>query len=107
GALYDVDCGMTGHIVERMMLTLADFVAAVVAGELDKVLRQAPMLADADPALLSNRALRTDAWELVSRFQTGTVERLDITALLQGLFELLRTYQIKCPADLVFLMKAM
>lgn len=107
GALYFIDCGMTGHIEERMMLTLADFVAAVVAGDLDKVLRQALMLADADPALLSNRALRTDAWELVSRFQTGTVESLDITALLQGLFELLRTYQIKCPADLVFLMKAM
>ena len=107
GALYFIDCGMTGHVEERMMLALADFVASVVAGDLDKVLRQALVLADADPALLSNRALRADAWELVSRFQTGTVESLDITALLQGLFELLRTYRVKCPADLVFLMKAM
>lgn len=107
GALFFIDCGMTGHIEERMMLALADFVASVVAGDLDKVLRQALVLADADPALLANRALRADAWELVSRFQTGTVESLDITALLQGLFEMLRTYRVKCPADLVFLMKAM
>lgn len=107
GALFFIDCGMVGHIEERMMLALADFVAAVVAGDLDKVLRQALVLADADPALLTNRSLRADAWELVSRFQTGTIESIDITALLQGLFELLRTYRVKCPADLVFLMKAM
>jgi ubiquinone biosynthesis protein len=107
GPIYFIDCGMTGHIEERMMLALADFVAAVVSGDLDKVLRQALVLADADPALLSNRSLRADAWDIVSRFQAGTIESIDITALLEALFELLRTYRIKVPADLVFLMKAM
>ncbi|MHC5002922.1 MAG: ABC1 kinase family protein, partial [Planctomycetota bacterium] len=60
----------------------------------------------ADPALADDRAFRADVWEFVSRFEGATFDRLDMGHLLQDFFARVRAHKLKCPADIVFLIKA-
>lgn len=106
GSVCFIDCGMTGHVDQKTQWALGDLVAAVVAEDLEKTLKVSLSLVDADPALKSNRSLRLDVWELISRVHSTSISGIDVIALLNGQFELFRKYQIQCPADLVFLIKA-
>jgi ubiquinone biosynthesis protein len=106
GNVFFIDCGMTGHIDETTAEQLADLVVGIASADLDKVLNVMGSLTQADPKLLSQRKLRGDAWDLISRFQETTLEKLDFGKVLQDLFEILRRNEIRLPSDLVFLIKA-
>lgn len=107
GSITFIDCGMTGHIESRTRYQLGQLVRAVVDGNLDHTIRVAIEITDADPGLERDRKFRGDAWELISRFETDTIEGLDITALLSQFSDLLRKYRLHCPSDLVYLIKAL
>lgn len=107
GRVYFIDCGMTGHIDERTAQTLAEFLTSVVAKDLDRVVRASLALTDGNPGLESDRGLRADTWELMTRVHTESLDQLDVPALLEGLFDILRRYHVRCPADLVYLIKAL
>lgn len=107
GSVCFIDCGMTGHIEDRTREQLLELVAAVLASDLDRVLRVVVQISDAEPKFESDRAFRADAWEIVSRFHSGSLERLDVAELLESFFTLLRDHHITCPSDLVFLIKAL
>lgn len=102
-----LDCGMTGHIDPSTAELLASLVHAVIAGDLDRAAKTAVHLASADPALLSDRVFRADVWRYMSRFQVDSLEEIEIGPLLTGFFDLLREYHVQCPADLVYLIKAL
>lgn len=101
-----IDCGMTGRIDRGTSDQLADLVAAVAAEDLEAVVRAAIKLAAADPALAIDRTFRLDVAALVSSLHDSTLEQMDLGALLDGLFELFRKYRVRCPSDLIFLIKA-
>lgn len=107
GHVCFIDCGMTGHIEQRTQQQLGDLVVGVLYKDLDKVIKVALELTDADVSMENNRAFRADAWEIVSQFQVDSLEALDVTGLLDRFFELLRKYRLRCPSDLVFLIKAL
>jgi ubiquinone biosynthesis protein len=107
GEICFVDLGMTGHIDQKTQNDLAGLVASVVDGNLDRVLRLVLSLTDGDPSFEFDRAFRSEAWEVITRFQAGSMEQLNIADLLTSIFDLLRRYHIQCPSDLVFLIKAL
>lgn len=106
GRIGFIDCGMTGQLDGRTTALLADLMFGVVAGDVDRVMDTVLELADADPDRLDDRMLRSDLSEVVSRFESSTFERLDMGAVLSDLFEVLRAHRIRCPGDLVLLLKA-
>ncbi|MGB0766282.1 MAG: ABC1 kinase family protein [Phycisphaeraceae bacterium] len=106
GAICFIDCGMTGHVEARTSEHLADLIKSVIDGNLDRAIRATLSLAGADPVLETDRAFRLDAWEFISRFQVDDLAELDLGHMLGDFFELLRRWTIQCPADLVFLIKA-
>lgn len=106
GHVCFIDCGMNGHIDPQTAGMLADLVYAVVHADLDRVIDVVIALGDADPALAENRAFRADAWEYISRFERVTFARLDMGALLRDFFKRIRVHRLQCPADIVFLIKA-
>lgn len=107
GSICFIDCGMVGHVEKRTREDLLELVSSVLARDLDRVLRAVIALSDAEAGFERNRAFRADAWEIVSRFHVGSLERLDIAELLESFFTLLRDHKITCPSDLVFLIKAL
>lgn len=107
GAICFIDCGMTGRIDRQTMQDLASLIMSVINADLDNVIEATMALCNAESSLKFDRAFRRDAWSFMARFETGTIESLDMAALLNEFFALLRKYRIRCPADLVFLIKAL
>ena len=106
GKLCFIDCGMTGHIDPRTAGQLSDLIRAVVDQDLDQVVRIVIALADADPSISDDRSFRADAWEFIARFDDVSLKNLHMGNLLQDFFDRLRKHKIRCPSDIVFLIKA-
>jgi ubiquinone biosynthesis protein len=107
GRIAFIDCGMTGEVDARTSRQLADLVSGVVSGDLDRVIGVVGVLGDLEPEKLEDRALRSDVHEIVSQFHQLPLEQLDLGKLLQEFFGALRKHHVRCPADLMFLIKAL
>jgi len=107
GRIAFIDCGMTGQAESRTTQRLADLVSGVVSGDVDRVLATVGALGDLDPAILEQAAVRADVRDFVSRFQNVPLDQLDLGPLLRDFFARLRKHRVRCPADLVLLIKAL
>ncbi|MDY7108130.1 MAG: AarF/ABC1/UbiB kinase family protein [Planctomycetota bacterium] len=101
-----IDCGMVGHVDPETAGLLADLVHGVIEGDLNRVIDVTLTLGGADPALAEDRAFRADTWEYISRFEQSTFDKLDMGRLLQDFFDRIRRHRLRCPSDIVFLIKA-
>ncbi len=102
-----IDCGMTGRIDQQTMQDLAMLVLSVINSDLEGVLDAVSALCQPDPVIRLDRSFRRDAADFMARFERGTMASLDMAGLLNELFSLLKRYRLRCPADLVFLIKAL
>lgn len=107
GRIAFIDCGMIGQIDARTAEQLADLVRSMVAGDLDRVIEVAGAIADVGPEKLDDRSLRADVHGILSEFQGTPLGRLNLGRVLQGFFGTLRAHEIRCPADIVLLIKAL
>lgn len=107
GAIAFIDCGMTGQVDSRTARQLADLVMGVVSGDLDKVMVAAGAITSAEQEKLDDRTLRADVHGIVSQFQGTPLERLNLGSVLTDFFATLRRHRIRCPADIVLLIKAL
>lgn len=107
GRIAFIDCGMTGQAEARTTQRLAELVSGVVAGDVDRVIATVGALGDLDPALLEQPGVRSDVRDFVSRFQNVPLDQLDLGPLLRDFFDRLRAHRIRCPADLLLLIKAL
>ena len=107
GRIAFIDCGMTGQVDARTARQLADLVSGVVSGDLDRVIAVAGAIADVGQEKLEDRALRADVNAIVSEFQGTPLERLDLGRVLQSFFGTLRDHRVRCPADIILLIKAL
>ncbi len=101
-----IDCGMTGYLDPTTSEKLAVLVHAVVAGDLEQVIKAAIQLAGADPAMASQRQFRADVWRYIDKFRVESISELQMGPLLGEFFDVLRAHHVQCPADLVHLIKA-
>lgn len=101
-----IDCGMTGLIDPPTMELLARIVHGTVNKELDTVVRVAIDLSGGDARMLGDRAFRSDVWKFIDRFGGGSLESIRLGLVLTEFFTLLRKYRLRCPADIVYLIKA-
>ena len=107
GAITFIDCGMTGSIDPASAEQLAQITHGAIEGELERVVRTAVRLADADPAIADDRAFRGDVWRFIDHFRGGDLASLRMGKLLNEFFEVLRQHHLRCPADIVYLIKAL
>lgn len=107
GAVAFIDCGMTGQVDSRTARQLADLVNGVVSADLDKVMTAAGAITNVEPEKLDDRTLRADVNAIVSEFRGTPLERLNLGGVLQDFFATLRSHQIRCPADIVLLIKSL
>lgn len=102
-----IDCGMTGRIDDTTTALLADLIFGVVKNDVDLCLNVVADIADAEPAKMQSRALRADVRDFLSNFHDTPLERIDLGRLLKEFFDRLRAHKIRCPADMVMLIKAL
>jgi ubiquinone biosynthesis protein len=105
--LVFIDCGMTGMLDPGTTQLLTRFAHGVMQRDLDEVVRVAQRLGDADGRLVDDRAFRSDVWQLIDRFEASSIESLQFGALLNDFFEVLRRHDLRVPADIVYLIKAL
>ncbi len=106
GGVCFLDCGMTGRVDPQTAGLLADLTRAVVQADLDRVIDAAISLADADPAAASGRGLRADVWRIIDQFRDTPLKDLRLGQMLRMFFDMLQRYELRCPADLLYLIKA-
>lgn len=106
GPICFIDCGMTAHIDPKTAENLADIVQGAIGGELDRVIDVVVAMTDADPMVISDRTFRAEVWEFISHFQNADLKSLQMGQLLNEFFEKLQRNKLRCPADIVFLIKA-
>ncbi|MFG0283887.1 MAG: ABC1 kinase family protein [Phycisphaerales bacterium JB039] len=102
-----IDCGMTGLIDPGTMSLLAQITHGAIEGDLDRIVKVTVELAGADPRLIEDRAFRSEAYRFVDRFRGGSIESIRMGNLLEQFFGLLRKHRLRCPADIVYLIKAL
>ena len=107
GALCFIDCGMTGLIEPRTLDLLANVTYGAIRGDLDRVVRSAVELAHGEANLTHDRAFRSAVWRFIDQFRDGTLESVRMGALLEEFFQVLREFHLQCPADVVYLIKAL
>ncbi|MEO6054718.1 MAG: AarF/UbiB family protein [Chthoniobacterales bacterium] len=101
-----IDCGMTGLIDPTTMELLATIVHGTVNKELDNVVRVAIELSNGDTRMVGDRIFRSDVWRFIDRFSGTSLESMRLGLILNEFFKLLRKHHLKCPADIVYLIKA-
>ena len=107
GSIAFIDCGMTGHVDSKTRFQLGQLVKEVLDANLDRTVRIAIDLTDSDPALEKNKRFRRDVWELITHFEADSLEGLDIVELLNQFSDVLKKHKITCPADIVYLIRAL
>lgn len=107
GRVCFIDCGMTGQLDARTRNQIADLVQGVVKADTELVMKAAVALGDVDIEAIDERSLRNDIQEIVGRFQNVPLERLNLGEVLNLFFDTLRKHHVRCPADLVYLIKAL
>lgn len=107
GVVCFLDCGLTGTIDRHTSEELATLVSGVADGDVDKVVRSIVRLSGAEPTLINSRTLRNETWQIMLRFQQGTLGEVNIESVTSDFFEMLRRHEVICPSDIVFLIKAL
>ena len=107
GSITFIDCGMVGRIGADARQRIAELVFGVATGDARMVMRAALRMANVEPDTIDERALLDDVQEIVDQFVGKPIGEIDVAAVLEKFYQILRDYQVKCPADIVFLIKAM
>jgi len=107
GKLYFIDCGMTGHLDKKTAEQLVDLIAGVIKGDVPLLCRVVSALTDVDPAITDRRDFRADLQHMINHVQSTPLKNIDIAALLRDFFIMLQRYKIRCPGDLMLLVKAL
>lgn len=107
GRLCFIDCGSTGHLDKKTAEQLVDLIAGVIKGDIQRLCRVIIELTDVDPSVTDRRDFRAELQHLVGHVQSTPLEHIDISGLLSDFFSMLQQFKIRCPGDLLLLVKAM
>jgi len=102
-----IDCGMTGMIDPGSLEQLARIVHGAIEGKLDRVVRTAVRIAEAPTTMVDDRRFRADVWRFLDRFRAVGDGTIEMGATLTEFFGILRNHNMRAPADIVYLVKAL
>ena len=107
GRVTFIDCGMVGKIGLDARTRIAELVFGVATGDARLVMRAAMKMGNVEPDSIDERALLDDVQEVVDQFIGKPIAEIDVAAVLDKFYQILRDYKVRCPADMVMLIKAM
>ena len=107
GRVTFIDCGMVGRIGADARQRIAELVFGVATGDARMVMRAAMRMGNVEPDSIDERARLDDVQEVVDQFVGKPIAEIDIAAVLDKFYQILRDYKVRCPADMVLLIKAM
>jgi ubiquinone biosynthesis protein len=107
GRVTFIDCGMVGKIGLDARTRIAELVFGVATGDARLVMHAAMKMGNVEPDSIDERALLDDVQEVVDQFIGKPIAEIDIAAVLDKFYQILRDYKVRCPADMVMLIKAM
>ena len=102
-----IDCGMTGRVEESMRKDLALLLYGVSIKNLDYVMNAFLRLGDVSPDEINEREVRKDLSDFVERYTQGPLGEIDMGSMLMAFLDGLRKHHIKCPGDLILMIKAL
>ncbi len=102
-----IDCGMTGRVEESMRKDLAMLLYGVSENNIDTVTKSFLRLGDISIDDVNNRELRKDLQDFIERFTEGPLGDVDMGSMLTAFLDGLRKHNVKCPGDLILMIKAL
>lgn len=102
-----IDCGMTGRVEESMRKDLAMLLYGVSIKNIDYVMKAFLRLGDVSPDEIDERDVRKDLSDFVERYTSGPLGDVDMGSMLTAFMDGLRKHNIKCPGDLILMIKAL
>ena len=101
-----IDYGMMGALDQERIDELLTFLVSILTKDIDRLIRllyRLELIGD-DVDL---RALRRDIDELIQRFESVELAKLDIGKYLQALFDVITRHEVVLPSDLLLVGKAL
>jgi ubiquinone biosynthesis protein len=98
---------MTGRVEESMRKDLAMLLYGVSEKNLDTVTHAFLRLGGISPDDIDERLLRKDLQDFIERFTQGSLADVDMGSMLRAFLEGLRKHNVKCPGDLILMIKAL
>jgi len=102
-----IDCGMTGRVEESMRQDLAMLLYGVSIQNIDYVMKAFLRLGDVTPDEVDERDIRKDLTDFIERYTSGPLGDVDMGSMLMAFLDGLRKHKIKCPGDLILMIKAL
>ena len=102
-----IDCGMTGRVEESMRQDLAMLLYGVSEKNIDTVTKSFLRLGDVSIDDINERELRKDLQDFIERFTKGPLGDVDMGSMLTAFLDGLRKHNVKCPGDLILMIKAL
>mgnify|MGYP006416726407 CR=1 FL=1 len=102
-----IDCGMTGRVEESMRKDLAMLLYGVSENNIDTVTKSFLRLGDISIDDVNDRELRKDLQDFIERFTEGPLGDVDMGSMLTAFLDGLRKHNVKCPGDLILMIKAL
>lgn len=101
-----IDCGAMGRIDKQRLHQVLIFLVALLARDLDKMLRvlRENQLA---PRALDEVPLKNQVSEILDAYLDAPVGKLDVSRLLADIFEVLCRYGIQAPPDLMLIARSL
>lgn len=101
-----LDYGMVGRLDEELKYQLVDLIDAVLARDVDRILNSL-LFSGQLTEEIEVQQLRRDLSEFIDDYYELPLEEIDAGKLLTEFIEILTTYHIRFPSDLMLLAKAL
>ena len=101
-----LDVGMTGHLEEKSIITIAKVLRAVADKDLDEILRGLEDLGVIIQEVNRNR-LREDLGELIECYLGRPLKNIKVSQLSQDIFDIMVRHNLIIPANLVLMIRAL
>jgi len=106
GSICLLDFGMVGRLDDEIKNQLVELLLGVLERDVDRIISQ--LLYSGELSDESNmRALRRDLGEFLADYYELPLQEIRVGSLLSDFVEILNTYRIRFPADLMLLAKAL
>ena len=101
-----MDWGMAGRLSERDRYELIDLLKSVVDKDSESMVHALLHIGTAEGDV-DQRALERELLEILDSYYAVPIKEMNIGQLLMAITEMLRTYSLKLPPDLVIMIKAL